>query len=214
MNSTLTSKESVHLACIGEQTRAALTSNANGGLFYPIDSNTHRFHPRFNHMDHWEIFLALHADNQVGDLGFKLPDPAQQEPGYYLAKSSMLRSLSRRDPVYAIIDNLENQWRIRWLRDLMEFIAATQLQEQHEVRFTARDLANHLWEQEPLLIPQKSWLCRGHEHTRIENTLQDLMIFSWKVKHEGITMWVHYRMERNPYGRGNRMTAVFVFEQK
>lgn len=52
--------------------------------------------------------MHLYRKREVCDLGFKLDDPAQQEAGFYMARSRYLPKLSSQDPLYAVILNLEN----------------------------------------------------------------------------------------------------------
>lgn len=50
------------------------------------------------------------------------------------------------------------------------------------IRVYCLDLAEYLYRNEPSLIPQKSWRCRGAGHTQIENELMELFLFSLLVK--------------------------------
>lgn len=210
MNSPFASKKSVHVPTLKPHVLKLLSAHGGeGGPIPPIDPDTHAIDPRFNGMDLWDTFLHLHQKGEVCDLGFNLDDPARSEPGFYMARSKHLPKLSSNDPIYAVILNLENQWRIKWLRCLMEFLDTHVLHAVEEAEFAAHNLFDRLWRHDPSLVPQKNWRCRGFAYTRIENELAELFWFCPLVKHEGTSLGVRFGFARRPAGRGFTRTRLF-----
>lgn len=214
MNANSPLSKSENKPFLSESARAALTGPDHGGFIYPVDRATCGIDPAFDGMDLWDRFLDLHERGGVPDLGFKLPDPAMELEGYYMARSRHLPRLGPNDPPHAAIANLETQWRIKWLRDLMACICRTVPAGKGGVAFSARELSDCLRDGNPSLVPQKSWRCRGQDHTRIGNELMELLVFSSMVEDGGNVLAATWGHRPNPYGKGNKKTPIFTFGRR